>query len=798
MTRMARSHCLVYGLACCVLTSGCATSLLNTSALMDSENLPDVGSMFKSTAAEKRAVGQFVEALREENEPALLRVSSARFRQTAERSDDLFRDLKILKLPKSDVTVVEVQRVDENRREVIAKAESGGKFQFLLEREESDSMWMVDDVLVRQFLKGTRTTKSTSEVLDLLATLRDFLEVWETGEREQILDMTSPALTASLSPLPTGWLKSLTSRIASGYEKGMARRPEATMHDNSAIVKLPARNGHLVLSIVRADGQWWVDDVEAQNHREKHRPGSVKRQADAINAINGFLTAYVGNDKDALQVVTSKTFFDSSLKLADLSLISLPGSSDVPEHYDIRAFEDQLTFMIPFGKEIVRLDLTEQESASASPFRFLVRDVTLYEKSTQRQRSLASLFTAPTRASVFLKAMAERNELMLEQITTPDFAEGTWKRAQMVGLTSKLNLPQFYSEGMKWLDSRTIGDRTEVEFKTADGMIVLVRLQDLHGHLKVADVQYPNERGEVTSLKSQLELGLPLMEFATAWQEKDFAGVQRASSTDFNRLVWSHLHGLPARFANVSKLTEKPAEVRVSPERASVVCGTGGQKVTTTLILEQGFWVIDEIRMAEANGQMAGMKSLLRSEIAEQLMGGSYMARRSSNGHDQVARVAQPSAAPATQFPQTNSNTGINPAVFSRNVDESGRPVGNKNPFQLASQNQAAPATSSAPAPIPAPQQNRTNNPRPANAGTGSTSSGMTVFGPNADKVAAAFDNLLDESLPVPAAANQTDPQPNKNMMYFGPDKAKLKNAPAAKPQVESVTQPADRPISLK
>ena len=108
--------------------------------------------------------------------------------------------------------------------------------------------------------------------------------------------------------------------------------------------------------------------------------------------MNGFLTAYLAEDHESLAKITDPVFYSSSLKLADLSLVKLPRSADVPAEFDIRAYEGQLTFMIPSGTEIIRLDLVENPDAvvpmvvvgvdtpEKNLSRFSVKEVTLYER----------------------------------------------------------------------------------------------------------------------------------------------------------------------------------------------------------------------------------------------------------------------------------------------------------------------------------------------------------------------------------------------------------------------------------
>ncbi|MCA9051981.1 MAG: hypothetical protein KDA89_24755, partial [Planctomycetaceae bacterium] len=568
--------------------------------------------------------------------------------------------------------VVEVKKLEDNRREVIVKEETGGKYQFLLVRDPRKGYWTVDDVMVRQRTNGTRVTKSTTEVMDLLMTLRHFLGVWESGDRQEILAMTSPDLAGSLEKLPAPWLQALTHRIASVYEDGMARKPEANLNIDDAVVKLPSKNGHLMIKIVRSNGNWLVDDVEAHNHREDYHPGSVRRQADAVNSINAFLAAYQAEDHQRLQSLSTRKFYDSSLRLADLSIIELPAPDRAPEEFDIRAYEELLTFMIPAGHEILRVDLQERtdedqdsealppgspEAAAALTTRFVVRDVTLYERNTQRQRTLSSVFTAPTRASLFLKALRERDHQTLSLTSTDDFSRGTWNRVSD-NLLGILVIPPFYDDGLKLTDSHTVGQRTELEFATAAGMVLSCRMVSENGILKVDDVQYPDNEGGVTSLRTRLELTIPVLEFAAAWRDGNLSELQKCSSTDFNRLVWGMLNDVPQQFSSLpQKLSAPVAGTRVTQERATVTLGDGSEAPTiASMIMEHGFWVVDEVRLFTSPDQQVGVREKLRSQIASRLLSGSYSTVLADNGDTIVRPLQNQTTSPDTAAIDTFGN----------------------------------------------------------------------------------------------------------------------------------------------
>ncbi|MEO2018720.1 MAG: hypothetical protein ABGZ53_30595 [Fuerstiella sp.] len=825
-----------------LMCTGCAQSLLNQSLM------------------EQRVIEQFAEAINEENEPALRRITSTRFEEKAMRSDDVLSDLQVLQLPKDKLTVVEVTNLKDGGRQVIAKEESGGKYQFHLVKDPTKHYWVVDDVMVRQLNKSTRVTKSTTEVMDLLMTLRQFLTVWESGERHEILAMTSPGLTRSLERLPDEWLQALTARIASTYEDGMARRPEANLNENDAVVKLPAKNGHLLIKIVRSSGEWLVDDVEAHNHRDKNHSGAVRRQADAINAVNSFLAAYGAEDFDLLQQLTTNKFYSGSLKLADLSMIQLPSSSEVPDEFDIRTYENKLTVMIPAGREIVRLDLEERQSEftradiaagigselSEQEPRFLVRDVTLYDRATQRQKSLSSVFTAPTRASYFLKALLERDHETVSQMSSAEFSRATWERITPEILAT-LPIPDFYDESLTLTDSHTVAHRTELEFRTGSGSILSCRMISENGALKVDDIQYPNQQGQVTSLRTRLELAVPLLEFATAWHDGDLQLLQKACSSDFNRLVWSNLQGVPTQFPLLAAQLRQPIrDTRVTQERATVRLESANHTVVSAnLIMEHNYWVVDEIHMDQNTAQHVGVREKLRGQIATRLLSGSYSTVQSKAGYNVVrpmdltppdfdtlsssrrhgssnqnGRIQQASAEFSAQYNQG----AINRAVYERPYDDQQTSLA-PAPISHAIYTReypSAPPTSNptgvAPGVYHHPPSARTAPPSTGTTITHARSaSGFEVFGPQADRIADSFDTApsarraADLAKPIDMTPNDNgkpaprDSASTQDFMYFGPNRAVLSNQasatgtrPSAAAPKHVLTQPADMPIAIQ
>lgn len=640
--------------------SGCTSSLLNTAMLKTASLKP---SIMDGHGTEQRVITQFTDALGEDNEAAFRKVVSTHFEQRAMRSKDSYKDLEILSLPKKKLEVVESKEISPTQFETVAKSEEGIKYQFILVRDEAKRRWTVDDVMLRQQKKGTRATKSSVEVMDLLLTIREFLQTWQGAERTAVLQALSTELRTPMEKLPEPWLQQMIVRISSECESEMARRPQAQMNESDAVVKMPSKNGFLLLKVAREDEKWLVSDIEVVNRKSADHPGSILRQARAMNSVTDFLTAYNKQDLTRLKKHTEQKFFENSLSVGDLSLIPMPSAEHAPDDFEIQSFAGQLTVMIPDKEAVVRIDLTTPEVANAKDDRkrpanvtveaeFIIADVTIYDRQTQQQQNLRSAFTAPARALLFLSALQTKDLPMLRQTSARALAESSWDRIDP-SLISLLPLTGIPSGEMTLQSSKVAGEVTELEFLSASGQICFVLLRDENGSLKVEDVQYPDAAAKVASLKTQVMLSVPVIELAHAWKSGNLDSVKRISSSDFNRLVWSNMTALPGQFDRVPEMLQQPVQrTRADEQRALVeLAEPGGPVVTVALLRENTAWVIDEISMPQADGTRLDLRKSLRMEIARQFLidpsGGIQQAHYSDNSDEIVSGIVQASGTSA-------------------------------------------------------------------------------------------------------------------------------------------------------
>lgn len=620
---------LILALALSVFAPGCSKSLFTASAFKSLFSKPDI----IEHGTELRVITHFTDALAENKEQPFRRTVSTRFEKQALRTSEAFSDLEILKLPKEHLQIVESKSVDANRYETVAKAKEGTiKYQFIIVRDSEKNRWVVDDVMLRQQKKGTRATRSSVQLMDLLLTLREFLGTWEEGDRDDVLQVVSGDLRSAMETLPEEWRAQLTQRITAEYETGMARRPEIQMNDTDAVGKIPSKNGFLLVKVVQEDDRWLVSDIEVRNRKSEHHPGSLLRQARAMNSVSRFLAAYQNEELEELQKATEEKFFRNSLRIGDLSVIPLPSPDHAPEDFEIQSFAGKLTVMIPAKSDVVRVDLisTEAKEQTLAPVdrntmttvesSFLVSDVTIYDRQNQRQRNLKAAFTAPARAMLFMSALADRDIPVLRQISSQQLNENVWGKVKPE-LLADFPLHDVPSGELTLKETEVFGEVTELQFMAADGRLCSVLMQDENGSLVVSDVQYPGPSLEIASLKTQLLVSVPLIEFAKAWEADDLDAVRKMTSQDFNRLVWSNVSELPRAYQSI------PAQLRLSvlrsketPKVATVELGDSETTTVVRLTREHLSWVIDEITLHQKNGTTVELRKTLRDNIASQFL----------------------------------------------------------------------------------------------------------------------------------------------------------------------------------
>ena len=593
-----------------------------------------LGSVFLGIAPgcahviETTAITQFTDALADRDLKGLRGSASENFRQKALRNDRVLEDLRILKLPTGKVSVVDVKDISptEKRVTVMVTKQSGRsktkrqrKLWYKITRQSKTGRWVVDDVYVRQKRDGIKVTKAVSEQLDLLISVREFVDAWTGGDRSKMLSVTTPEFAGILSELPPGYLRRLTRRVIGKQGKSSTRHPKASMDSNVAIVMLPRADGRTMLSLKQLDGVWKVNEISVEPKGGPDRIPSVRALAEVLVTSSRFLRAYGTQDREALAKLCSRKFYRGSLSFADLSTAPLPSASGSAEHYNATMRGRRAEFVLPGNKQIVRVSLARPaprldrpERAASQPFR--VEDVTLYEISSQQETRLSAWFTAQAMAGVFANAWKHHDLTTLRKTSTKDFNDRVWNRIDREALRE---LPVILTSVPKIVSTVFRGAVTEVTTHIG-GRTVVFRLRDHQGQVRVDDllVSVP---GRPDSIKQMLEYFQPILSFRAALETSDVGTVQRASSKDFNRLIWKQVDEIPDLGRVAVRYLRAPL-ARIDRQGKSILCtlGDGHYGAKVLLVAENGQFVIDDVLLIAGPQpeQRMQMKQALRERMA--------------------------------------------------------------------------------------------------------------------------------------------------------------------------------------
>ena len=97
---------------------------------------------------ESRTIAAFSEALQAEDVDSLRDITSTRFEEKSLRHEDSVKDFSVLRIPKGDIEIVDIDVINDNEKRVtgqIGKSKSR-RLRYRLVRDEKTGKWVVDDV----------------------------------------------------------------------------------------------------------------------------------------------------------------------------------------------------------------------------------------------------------------------------------------------------------------------------------------------------------------------------------------------------------------------------------------------------------------------------------------------------------------------------------------------------------------------------------------------------------------------------------------------------------------------------
>jgi hypothetical protein len=579
---------------------------------------------------EARAINRFAENLREQDLDGLKAATTPEFANKALRTAHALEDIKILRLPDGKTSIVEVEEVSPDHKRVTVqvgdKKKDGIKKEVFYELVRNEAgKWVVDDIYLKQKKQGVTAYKSVTEQMDLLLTVREFLDAWDGGDREQVLAVTSAELRAALEQLPPSYLAELTAHLAGSRPANSPFRPQAQLEDKLAVVRLPRKTGETVLTLRHQHEGWVVADVAIDTKEEKELLPSVHKLAIAVNTCTGFLEAYAAEDHAALQKLCDPDFYDGSLSVGQLKQVLLPSPQLLDHRLEAQLRPQRADLLLRNSREVVQIDLERFDDPEPdAPPQFKVREVTIYELDTRQEKRLSALFTAQEMLHLFAQALAERDLDHLRHCTTHDFSTRVWQRLNAATVQG-LPLEVFDDPRPEIVSTNFQGSLTRIEVRQSDKFITYL-LREEHGRFYVDDMLWQMP-GRPASVKQTLEVLVPVQNFAAAIalgrdpaeQAAVLDLLRDSCSADFNRMVWNQTDFVPNSGLSADTFLTAPlASVTLSDQQILVKLGDEHYGANVLLRKENGRHVIDEIKLIAglADSDRMEMKRTLRSLLA--------------------------------------------------------------------------------------------------------------------------------------------------------------------------------------
>ena len=625
--------------------------------------------------AEQRALSKFTEALEARELEDLRARSSEQFGQRALRRDEALDSLKMLRLPTGDLEIVEVEQVSNHERLVTAQlGDSNRRAFYRIVREEGSRKWVVDDVLLRQNREshGVSSDKSVAEQVDLLLAVHDFLDAWNSG-RNDALDATTPEFRKVLADLPPVHFARLTQRVVGDKPERVRLTSPAVTNRNTGIVRVPRRSGALVLTLKQDAESWKVADVAVESRTDSEHLPSVLKTAAAINAATDFLTAYRNGDRKQLAGLCTESFYRQALLPGELDSVPLP-PGDVPHsETKIDMQPTSAEFLVPTDREIVKVNLQRLGDANDSESlpEFRVNEVTIFELTAPgeapREMRLSVLFTGRAMLRLFGEALAHGDLAMLRKTSTSDFNRRVWQQLDeqtFADLGPAVMLPG----GMRIVDTSFQGAVTEVTVDQAGRRVTYV-LRERAGDVRIDDVLIESP-GLPASLKEMVEILLPVRRFAAGLSLARIDLLQRQSSNDLNRHVWTQTNQVPAvGHAAVAYLRAPLTQVRPTGENELLlVLGDERFGARVLLVREHTQYVVDDVMLIA--GPESHLQARLKRRLREELtIGGPPQdagapLEYASRGAPQAALNGSGYRHPGSEDPASGSNHPIVPVGY--------------------------------------------------------------------------------------------------------------------------------------
>ncbi len=564
----------------------------------------------------QKAVERFSESLEAKDEGELKLSVSGRFEERALRGEEALRDLKNLDIPAGEHKVVEVTEISAH--EVKAKVEVGKEknlktVEYTLTRDPKIQRWVVDDLTLKQDTGRGEVSRSVIEQMDLVMSVREFVDDWRSEDRDKILAKATPDLRERLESLPPVWLTQLATHVSSQTPQQKTLRPEARLNGDKAVVQV----GRVMVEFQRHEDQWLVQDAALEDQQDTIR--SVRKLAGALHQAERFLAALEATDKTKMGEIATPEFHDGVLVSADLKSIPVP-FKELREHpYEARQQRDSLDLVLAAeqGAYIVSLVFKSETGSNVPEINALPRvsELTIVKHGSSETQRLSAMVLSETIVQLFNEALVSRNVPRLQSLSSSDFRERVWDHLQpdIVGI---LPMPEIENAPVEFLNTTYVGATTEVTVQQGTRALTYV-LRSSHGAIEVDDVLMPVV-GRPNSLKETTEQLIPVYEFMAGVAEGNIPRIRECTAESFNLIVWNQVKTVPDLGVDpVSLLSQPLTGVTSSEGLTRLTFGTGATGAEVVLARAGEVLKVHDVVLVPQKGQRVEMLAAMRRMLAD-------------------------------------------------------------------------------------------------------------------------------------------------------------------------------------
>lgn len=590
-----------------------------------------------SHTMEHRVIAAFAKSLDAGDVDSLRKVTSTTFEEKALPDEQAINSLKTIDLPAGKFKVTKVEEVDETHRRVTIEHEKPKrKIVYNLVRDEGSKNWVVDDLALKSREASER--RPIAEQISLLIATRDFIEHWQSGDRDRILDSTTTDFRDALAQVPPQFLAGLCGRVVKDLSIDK-NTPLATINEDTSDVRVPTDSGEVVVQFERNGHGWRVRRVAVKSRREGETIESVAEMAIVMHDVLQFQSAYAAANKETLKAICTPRLYDGSLGLADISTVPLQLTSSAPDTFQIELENGVAQCVVQHEAEITKVSLLRQpqENPDLLP-EYRIDEVALYDLDGSQHKRLSVLFMGQALLHVYAEGLADRNLETLRGSSTGEFNARVWNKLDARRLR-QLPIPGVKAGRTQIVATQFQGGTTQITVDQA-GQPVTYVLRDQGGRVLMDDVLTP-ALDRPQSLKETLDVMIPVVDFAVAFSEDSPVGaVQFATKTDavgttlpaatsldvlrgnssreFNRVVWNQVERVPQLPRNPREFLTKPLEkLEATTDRALVVLGDDRNGARIQLVRERDSFVIDDVELiaGPTTGERQSLRRLLRQKL---------------------------------------------------------------------------------------------------------------------------------------------------------------------------------------